>query len=95
MRREGDMGTDDGRGEPPVERSGLSPKWIAIIVAAVLLLIFAIQNSERVDVDFLVIDTQARVVTVIVIAALLGFVIGYLVGRPSKVERRAIKKGMD
>jgi uncharacterized integral membrane protein len=94
MRREGDMGMGEGM-EPRPERTGLSPKWIAVIVAAVLLVIFALQNSERVDVDFFVFDTEARVVTVIVVAAILGFVIGYFVGRPSKVERRAMKKGME
>jgi uncharacterized integral membrane protein len=54
-------------------------------------LIFAIQNSERVDVDFLLFDTKARVVTVIVVAAALGFVIGFFVGRPSRSERKAMK----
>jgi len=97
MRREGDQGMGDGMGgqPPPVERSGLSGKWIAVIVASVLLVIFALQNSERVDVDFFVFDTKARVVTVIVVAAVLGFVIGFFVGRPSKVERKAIKRGLD
>lgn len=95
MRREGDQGMGDGMGGPPVQRSGLSGKWIAIIVAGALLLIFALQNSERVDVDFLIFDAQARVVTVIVVAAILGFVIGFFVGRPSKAERKAMKKGAD
>lgn len=95
MRREGDQGMGDGTGGPPVERSGLSGKWIAVIVAGALLLIFALQNSERVDVDFFVFDTEARVVTVILVAAILGFVIGFFVGRPSKLERKAMKKGMD
>ena len=90
MRREGDPGMGNGTGGPPVQKSGPSGKWIAIIVAAVLLLIFAIQNSERVDVDFLVFDTKARVVTVIVVAAVLGFVIGFFVGRPSRSERKAM-----
>jgi uncharacterized integral membrane protein len=95
MRREGDPGMNEGTGGPPVARSGPSGKWIAIVAAAVLLVIFALQNSERVDVDFFVFDTKARVVTVIVVAAILGFVIGFLVGRPSKAERRAMKKGLD
>jgi len=95
MRREGDHDKDDAMGGPPVERSGLSGRWIVIIVAAVLLVIFAIQNSERVDVDFFIFDTQARVVTVIVVAAVLGFVIGFFVGRPGKLERKAMKKGMN
>jgi uncharacterized integral membrane protein len=90
MRRDGDPDRDEGVG-PPLERSGLSGKWIAVIVAAVLLLIFAIQNSERVDVDFWVFDAQVRIVTVIVVAAVLGFVIGWFVGRPSRAERKAIR----
>ena len=94
MRREGDQGMGDDM-DGPVGRSGMSGKWIAVIVAAVVLLVFALQNSERVDVDFLVFDTQARVVTVIVVAAVLGFVIGFFVGRPSKLERQAMKRGMD
>lgn len=94
MRREGDMGMDEGPGPQP-ERTGPSPKWVAIAVAAVLLVIFALQNSERVDVDFFVFDTKARVVTVIIVAAILGFVIGFFVGRPSKTERRAMKRGME
>ena len=93
MRREGDPGMDQGPDGPPVQRSGPSAKWIGIIVAAVLLVIFALQNSERVDVDFFVFDTQARVITVIVVAALLGFVIGFFVGRPSKAERRRMREG--
>lgn len=98
MRRAGDQGMEDGSGGPPLappDRSGLSGRWIAVIVAAVILVIFAILNSERVRVNFLLFDTQARVVTVIVASAGLGFLIGWLVGRPSKGERRAMKKGFD
>lgn len=94
MRREGDQGMGEGIGgppPPPPARSGLSGRWIAVIVAAVLLVIFAILNSERVTVDFLFFDAKARTVTVIVVAAALGFVIGYFVGRPSRTERKALR----
>jgi uncharacterized integral membrane protein len=80
-------------GQP--ERSGMSGKWIGVIVAGALLLIFGLQNSEKVDVDFWIFDAQARIVTVIVVAALLGFVIGWFVGRPSRMQRKAMRKGMD
>jgi uncharacterized integral membrane protein len=59
----------------------------------VVLLIFALQNSERIDVDFLVFDTQARVVVVILVSAAIGFVVGWLVGRPSRAQRRAMREG--
>jgi uncharacterized integral membrane protein len=92
MRREGDQGMGEDRRTPsPPARSGLSGRWIAVIVAAVLLVIFAILNSERVTVDFLFFDAKARTVTVIVVAAALGFVIGYFVGRPSRTQRKALR----
>jgi uncharacterized integral membrane protein len=80
--------TEDDRGPQRVPRSGVDPKWIVAGVVAVLLVIFAAQNSERVDVDFLFFDAQVRVVTVIVVSALLGFVVGWFVGRPSRRERK-------
>jgi uncharacterized integral membrane protein len=89
MRRHEDFDpTEDDRDPQRVSRSGLDPKWIGAGVVAVLLVIFAAQNSERVDVDFLFFDAQVRVVTVIVISALLGFVIGWFVGRPNRRERQ-------
>jgi len=94
MRRRGDFGADgngDGKGGT-VPRSGISPRWIVAGVVAVVLLIFALQNSERVDVDFLFFDTQVRVVTVIAISAVLGFLVGWFVGHPGRSERKAMRK---
>jgi len=93
-REDFDPGDEDdraGRGSEP--RSGVSPRWIVAGIAIVVLLVFALQNSERVDVDFLVFDTQARVVVVILVSALIGFVVGWLIGRPSRIQRRAMRKG--
>ena len=99
MRREDEF--DPGSREPggphgpeKVPSSGVRPRWIVAGVAAVLLLVFAIQNSERVDVDFLFFDSQVRVITVIVVAAALGFVVGWLLGRPGRAERKAMTRGM-
>jgi uncharacterized integral membrane protein len=100
MRRQEDFdpGKDqDGRERvrpEPVPRGGVAPKWIVGGIGLVLLLVFALQNSERVDVDFLVFDTQVRVVVVILVAAVLGFLVGWAVGRPSRAERKAMRKGM-
>jgi uncharacterized integral membrane protein len=93
MRRTDGPGEGAGGGEIP--RSGIAPKWIVAGIVAVLLVIFAFQNSERVDVDFWIFDAQVRVVTVVVVSALLGFAIGWLVGRPSRLQRKAMRKGMD
>ncbi len=99
MRREDDFdpgGGDRERAGPgPVPRSGMSPKWIVAAILAIVLAIFAVQNGERVDVDFLVFDSQVRVVVVIVVSAILGFLVGWFVGRPGRAERKAMRRGMN
>ncbi len=93
-REDFDPGDQDGpSGSGPVPRSGASPRWVLAGIGVVVLLIFALQNSERIDVDFLVFDTQARVVVVILVSAAIGFVVGWLVGRPSRAQRRAMREG--
>jgi uncharacterized integral membrane protein len=76
--------------EPP--RSGVSFRQVVIAIVAVVLIAFAIANFNSVKVNFLLFDTQARLVTVIVVASGLGFVIGYFVGRPGKLQRRYLKE---
>lgn len=101
MRRHEDFdpGKDDegrGRSEPqPVPRGGIGTQWILGGIGLVLLVIFAIQNSERVDVGFLFFHAHVRVVVVILVAAILGFVVGWAVGRPNRAERRAMHRGME
>jgi len=98
MRREGD---DDGppndpgggRSAPlPPQRSGVSFRQVVIAIVAVILIAFGIANFDTVRVNFLLFDSQARLVTVIVVAAGLGFVIGYFVGRPGRLQRKYLKQ---
>jgi uncharacterized integral membrane protein len=101
MRRGEDLGPDEpqrdfeGRQPPTPPRAGVSPRQVLIAVLALLLLGFAAANFERVEVSFLLFDTEARVVTVIAVAAGLGFVIGYFVGRPSREQRKRLAKSGD
>ena len=98
MRKEGD---DDGaprdpgggRSEPvQVPSAGITAKQVMIAILAVVLIGFAIANFRQVRVNFLLFDTDARLVTVIVVAAALGFVIGYFVGRPNRMQRRHLRE---
>ena len=66
------MGDDRKPGE--YRKEGLSGKTIAALVALVVLVLFMLQNRDRANVDFLL-------WVVIVIAAMLGFVIGWFLGR--------------
>jgi uncharacterized integral membrane protein len=93
MRREGDM--DDGRGgdgkDWVASKEGPGAKTIVAIVAIVVLVVFALQNTDEADIDFLTWDAGVALWVVIVIAAVLGFVIGWLLGRASG-KRRAIER---
>jgi len=101
MRRGDDLGPDDrqrdgeGREPPPLPRSGVTPRQALIAVLAILLLAFGIANFERVEVSFLLFSTQARVITVIAVAGALGFVIGYFIGRPTREQRKWLRKRED
>lgn len=105
MRREGDdsgpprdPGRDPGRdlgggrSEPAPPRSGISFRQVLIAILAVILIAFGIANFDKVEVNFLLFDSDARLVTVIVVAAGLGFVIGYFVGRPGRLQRKYLKQ---
>jgi uncharacterized integral membrane protein len=85
-----------GRDEPvPPPRSGISFRAVLIAILAVILIVFAIANFNSVKVNLLLFDTRARLVTVIVVAAGLGFVIGYFVGRPGRLQRKYLKQRDD
>ena len=98
VRREGDdygppSDPGGGRGGPsPPPRSGISFRQVVIAIVAVVLIAFGIANFDTVRVNFLLFDSQARLVTVIVVAAGLGFVIGYFVGRPGRLQRKYLKQ---
>ena len=97
MRKEGDdygPPRDPGGGrsepiEPP--SSGITAKRVIIAILAIVLIAFAIANFKQVRVNFLVFHTDARLVTVIIVAAGLGFVLGYFVGRPNRLQRKRLK----
>lgn len=97
MRRGDDLGPEDPERDrqgrpPPIERAGIRPRQVLIAVLAIVLIAFAIANFRRVEVNFLFFTTEARVVTVIAVAGALGFVIGYFVGRPTREQRRALRR---
>jgi uncharacterized integral membrane protein len=100
MRRGEDLGPDDrernleGREPPPLQppRSGVTFRQVLIALLAIILIAFAVANSTPVDVNFLLFKSRARVVTVIAVAGILGFVTGYFVGRPGRAERRRLRK---
>ncbi len=97
MRRGDDLGPDEpsqGPGReppPPAAHRTVTPKQVLIGLLAIVLVAFAVANFGQVKVNFLLFETQARVVTVVVVAGVLGFVIGYFVGLPSREQRRRMR----
>jgi uncharacterized integral membrane protein len=57
---------------------GFEAKTIAALLIAVLLVAFAVANSQKVEVDFLVTTADVSLVIVIVISVLLGAALGAL-----------------
>jgi uncharacterized integral membrane protein len=89
-----ERGADDaGRaGTWTVRRSGPNRRIVVAVLVVAVLVVFAALNFRPVRVNFLVFTTRARVVTVILLAAVLGFVVGWFVGRPTRDERRHLRE---
>ncbi|MGH2680100.1 MAG: lipopolysaccharide assembly protein LapA domain-containing protein [Actinomycetota bacterium] len=91
MRREPEDPNDAvPEGKPSFEyrREGAGFKSVALGTAAVLLVIFILQNLEDENIDFLFWDWDVAIALAIGVAAVLGFIIGWSL---SWVRRRARK----
>lgn len=62
-------------------------KVLVALAIIVLLVIFVVQNSDRVEIDFIFLSRRARLIWVLLVTALLGGIVGYLIGRPGKSVR--------
>jgi len=63
-------------------------RLIGALVVAAVLIIFAVQNRNDVRVSFLFFHWDARVIYVIIVSALLGMLVAYLLGRRRRRVRR-------
>jgi uncharacterized integral membrane protein len=61
--------------------------WVAI-VALIVLVVFVVQNSQDVQVDFLFTTTDTPLIFALLIAALLGAVIAWLLPRVRRGRHR-------
>jgi uncharacterized integral membrane protein len=85
----------DGGGNPVApegHRGGPSIAFIGIVVVAVLMLIFFLQNGERTTIDFLVFEKITTIRWSIIVAILLGAALDRVV---SIWWRRSRKKKND
>jgi uncharacterized integral membrane protein len=88
-----DMGDEDPSGKDWVERrEGPSPKVIVAGVLLVVILVFVLQNGSRTEIQFLFLDGEYPLWTLLVVGAALGFAAGWLVAAARarrRLERRA------
>jgi uncharacterized integral membrane protein len=87
---------DDGESEPAHDakgwterREGPSRKLIVAAIAAVVLLVFVLQNTERANIDFLIWNGAFPLWGMILIAAALGFIGGAALSRGRRARRAA------
>lgn len=88
MGRDGD-GDDDRGGEWVERREGPSAKFIVLGIVVVLIVLFVLQNTDEVQLDFLFLDGVFPLWTMLLVMAVLGFVGGWYFGRIRGAERRA------
>jgi uncharacterized integral membrane protein len=69
------------------ERQARVAKAIVALLILVLLIIFIISNAQHVPVDFVFFTRHPRLIWVMFACAVLGGVVGYIIGRPGKQVR--------
>jgi uncharacterized integral membrane protein len=90
MRNGDDLGHEGDRRNDWVERrEAPSTKLIVLAAVTILLLVFVFQNTDRAQVDFLFWHGRFPLWTLIVVAAILGVIGGWVIGRVGSAERRA------
>ena len=58
-------------------REGRGWRFYVLAIAALILLIFVVQNSQKVTVDFLFTETETPLIFALLVAGALGAVIGW------------------
>jgi uncharacterized integral membrane protein len=95
VRRENDPNdaVPGDRSDSPYRREGLGGKSILLIVVAVVLVIFFLQNLEDANIDFLFWEWNVGIAVAIGLAALAGFVLGWGLTILRRRARRVSRRG--
>lgn len=77
------MTTDSGAGAPTHGRRApaVSPRLVIALALAVLVVVFVVQNRNTVSIELFSITTSAPLWLTLTVVALLGTVVGWLLGR--------------
>ena len=88
MHRHVDGELPPGDPDTPISDGRSTTKWIVLVVIALLIVSFVLQNRDRANVDFLFWDADIRIWVALLLAAALGFGAGLIVGRITKKQQR-------
>ncbi len=94
MRRNEDLPPGEGVPiEAPRRRATSSPKfWVASALVA-LFVVFVLLNRDVVPVNYIFFIKRSRLIWVMLVCGVIGFLVGWLYGRPGRAAaRRASKK---
>jgi uncharacterized integral membrane protein len=72
----------------PRQRRMPPPRLVVGAIAAALVLWFALVNTRRVKIDYILVERESRLIFVILGSALLGALAGALLRRARRRERR-------
>jgi uncharacterized integral membrane protein len=72
----------------PRQRQLPPPRLIVAAIAAALVLWFALVNTRRVKIDFILVERESRLIFVILGSALLGAIAGALLRRARRRDHR-------
>jgi len=62
-------------------------KLLVALFITIVLIVFIVQNSTRTRIDYVFFHRNTRLIWIMLTCAVLGGIVGYLVGRPGKQVR--------
>jgi len=69
------------------QRQARVAKAVVVLVIVILLIVFVTRNLDDVPIDFVFTTANFPLIWVLIFMTILGGVVGYLLGRPSKETR--------
>jgi len=69
-----------------------SPKFWVGMILVILFAVFVAQNHKTVQVDYIFFMKESYLIWVMLICGVLGFVVGWLWGRPRRVDAKRRRK---
>ena len=83
------VGEPGGKPAAPERKRMVEPKTVAAFAIGALIVAFALANTQKVEIDFLLFHARASLIIVIAISAVLGMALTTLAGRRRRRRRAA------